>query len=418
MNTYFKRTLLFIALVIVQNMIAQSTKSTLTRSQKNSLISKIQTELKTTYVDEAIADQMITMLDKNAKSKKYKKVTDPIVFSRVISKDLQAVSKDFHLNMRYEPKRIAQKKRMMSEDMQLKMEQRMALKMAEVNYGFTNMKILAGNIGYLKLNMFADTKYAKKAATAAMNFLSNANAIIIDLRDNRGGVPSMIQLLSSYFTDAKPLLLSNFYERKTAAKTQLYTLSNIDGKRKLNTPLYILTSKQTFSAAEAFAYGLKHHKKASIVGEVTKGGANRTKRINLNDSFSISIPYIQSIHPITKSNWEGKGVQPDIKTIEKEALVEAYIAAIHKTVKRNKNRVFNKIGYDFLKEKSVSNAIIVFKENTRLFPNDANTWDSLGEAYVALQDTENALKAYEKALSLAPDSNSVKTIIDQLKSTK
>ena len=418
MNTYFKRTLVFIALVIVHNMIAQSTKSTLTKSQKNSLISKIQKELKTTYIDAVVADKLVSMLDEKLPSKRYKKVTDPIAFAKVLTKDLQHVSKDFHLSVRYEPKRIAQKKRMASEDMQLKMEQRMALKMAEVNYGFTDMKILTGNIGYVKLNLFADTKYAKKVATAAMNFLGNTNAMIIDLRNNRGGVPSMIQLLSSYFTDATPLLLSNFYERKTGAETQLYTLSHIDGKRKSNTPLYILTSKQTFSAAEAFAYSLKHHKKARIVGEVTKGGANRTKRINLNDSFTMSIPYIQSLHPITKSNWEGKGVQPDIKTMEKEALVQAYIAAIHKTVKRNKNRVFNKIGYDFLKENAIDNAIIVFKENTLLFPNDPNTWDSLGEAYATIQDTENALKAYEKALSLAPDSKTAKTMIKKLKSTK
>ena len=154
------------------------------------------------------------------------------------------------------------------------------------------------------------------------------------------------------------------------------------------------------------------------MGEISKGGANRTKRLNLSDAFSISIPYIQSIHPITKSNWEGIGVQPDIKTIEKEALVKAHIAAIHKTVKRNKNRVLNKIGYDFLKENAIDNAIIVFKENTLLFPNDPNTWDSLGEAYATIQDTENALKAYEKALSLAPDSKTAKTMIKKLKSTK
>lgn len=418
MKTYFKRTLLLISIVIVYNTSAQQRQTTLSLQQKKSLISNIQTQLRTTYIDAAVADKLASMLDEKLPSKKYKKVTDPIAFAKVLTKDLQHVSKDLHLSVRYEPKRIAQKKRIASEEMKLKMEARMAAKMAEVNYGFTDMKILNGNIGYLNLNMFADTKYANQAATAAMNFLSNTNAIIIDLRNNRGGVPSMIQLLSTYFTDTKPVLLSNFYERKTGAETQLYTLSHIDGKRKSNTPLYILTSKQTFSAAEAFAYGLKHYKKATIVGEISKGGANRTKRLNLNDAFSISIPYIQSIHPITKSNWEGVGVQPDIKTIEKEALVKAYIAAIHKTVKRNKNRVFNKIGYDFLKENAIDNAIIVFKENTLLFPNDPNTWDSLGEAYVALQDRENALKAYEKALSLAPDSNPVKTMIQKLKSTK
>ena len=417
MKTYFKWMLLLIVLVTVENTIAQHAKSTLTSQEKTALISMIQEHLKTSYVDKDIAEQMTASVGKHLEQKKYKKISDPIAFSKTLTKDLQYISKDTHLNVRYEPKRIAQRKRIVSKEQQLKMEQRMAIKMGEINYGFNEVKILTGNIGYLNLSMFADTKYAHDTATAAMNFLSNTNAIIIDLRNNRGGVPSMIQLLSSYFTEVTPVLLSNFYERKTASKTQLYTLSHIDGKRKSNTPLYILTSKQTFSAAEAFTYSLKHYKKAIVVGEVTKGGANRTKRFNLNDAFSISIPYIQSTHPITKGNWEGIGVLPDIQTFEKEALVKAYIAAIHKTVNRNKNRVFNKIGYDFLQEKAVANAIIVFKENTRLFPNDANTWDSLGEAYTANKDTDNALRAYEKALSLAPDSHAVKAMIQKLKST-
>jgi C-terminal processing protease CtpA/Prc len=251
-----------------------------------------------------------------------------------------------------------------------------------------------------------------------MNFLSNTNAIIIDLRTNRGGVPSMMQLLSSYFFDETPVLLSNFYERKTDTKSQLYSFADVNGKRSTNKPVYILTSKNTFSAAEAFTYTLKHLDKATVVGEVTKGGANRTKRINLNDEFTISVPYIESINPITNTNWEGKGVQPNIKTTEKDAFVTAYIDAVNKTVKRNKNRVLNKIGYTFLQEKLVDNAIIAFQENAKLFPNEANTWDSLGEAYFVNHEKENALKSYTKALELDPNSESAKAMILKLENIK
>eukprot|EP01137_Pigoraptor_chileana_P017367 Opistho-2@75340 len=157
----------------------------------------------------------------------------------------------------------------------------------------------------------------------------------------------MMQLLSSYFLDKTPVLLSDFYERKTNTKTQLYSFENVNGKRSTNKPLYILTSKNTFSAAEAFTYTLKHLDKAIVIGEITKGGANRTKRINLNDEFTISLSYIQSIHPVTKTNWEGKGVEPNIKTTEKDAFIYAYIDAIKKTFNRNKNTILNKIGYGF-----------------------------------------------------------------------
>ncbi|OOG68714.1 S41 family peptidase [Flavobacterium sp. A45] len=413
MKTYFK-TMLLMLFVIVQNTVAQDTKHQMNTKEKNAVVSAIKTHIEESYIDLELSKKMIIELDRNLKSDKYKKITSPAEFSKTVTEDLQSISKDLHLKVRFEPERIAQEKSIVSQEKQLEMEKKTAMQIAEINYGFTEVKILDGNIGYLNLTQFADIKYAEETATATMNFLSNANAIIIDLRSNGGGVPSMMQLLSSYFLDETPVLLSDFYERKTNTKTQLYSFANVNGKRSTNKPLYILTSKHTFSAAEAFTYTLKHLDKATVVGEVTKGGANRTKRINLNDEFTIAVPYIQSLHPVTKTNWEGKGVQPDIKTKETDAFVVAYVDAIKKTFKRNKNTVLNKIGYNFLQEKSLDDALIVFQENVKLFPNDPNSWDSLGEAYFANHDKENALKSYKKALELEPNSESVKAMIQKL----
>ncbi|MEN5231578.1 S41 family peptidase [Sphingobacterium faecium] len=386
--------------------------------EKSEIITSIKTYLTQSYVDLVVSKKMIIELDKNLKSNKYEKITSPSEFSKIVTEDLQSISKDQHLIVRFEPERIAQEKRIISEEMKLETEKKMMMQMAYINYGFTEAKILDGNIGYLNLRLFADIKYAEETATATMNFLSNTNAIIIDLRSNGGGVPSMMQLLSSYFFDENPVLLSDFYERETDTKTQLYSFANVAGKRSTNKPIYILTSKQTFSAAEAFAYTLKHLDKAVVVGEITKGGANRTKRINLNDEFTLSVPYIQSIHPITKTNWERKGVKPTIETNVNEAFVYAYIDAINKTVKNDKLNVLNKIGYNFLKEKSVDDAIIVFQENVKLSPNNANNWDSLGEAYFIKSDKENALKSYQKALELDPNSSSAKAMIKKLNDVK
>lgn len=390
----------------------------ITKKEKTEVIQLISENLLETYIDLTDAKEMASILKSNLKSNKYKSVTNPDDFAKLVTHDLQNVSHDLHLRLNYEPKKIAQSKRVMPEEMKKRREKMMAMKMAEINYGFTEVKVLKGNIGYLNLRMFTNIEQGKDAATSAMNFLYNTNAIIIDLRKNGGGVPGMVQLLSSYFTDAEPVLLSNFYERKTNEKTQLFTFKSIDGKRMTNKPLYILTSKNTFSAAEAFTYSLKHLDKAVVVGEVTKGGANRTKTINLNDEFSISIPYIQAIHPVTKTNWEGKGVQPNIEANNNEAFVIAYIDAINKTVTRNKGNVFNSIGYEFLQDKSINEAIIVFQENTKLFPEDANSWDSLGEAYSHKGDKTKALKSYKKALELDPNSTSAKKMIDKLEYIK
>ncbi len=417
MKTYLK-TMLLMLVVNSTNGVAQGNKNGLQTKEKNAVINSIKTQLLETYIDLDLANDMIIALDKNSKAKQYDHITNPDEFAKILTNHLQTVSKDLHLKVRFEPERIAQEKLVVSEEKKLETEKRMAEQMAATNYGFTAVKILNGNIGYLNLQMFADIKYAEETATATMNFLANTNAIIIDLRTNGGGVPNMMQLLSSYFFDAAPVLLSDFYERKTATKTQLYSLANVAGKRLTNKPLYILTSKQTFSAAEALTYTLKHLGKANVVGEITQGGANRTKRINLNEQFTISVPYIKAMHPVTKTNWEGKGVQPDIKTTEKEAFVHAYIAAIHKTVKHNKSVLLNNIGYAFLKEKAIDNAIIIFEENVKLFPDNANAWDSLGEAYFINQDKENALKSYKRALLLDPNSQSIKAMLQKLENIK
>lgn len=404
-------TLMFLTIL---NLSAQNAE--MTKNEKNEIVQLISENLLETYIDLEVAQEMTSILKSNLKSNKYKSATNPDEFAKIITQDLHNMSHDLHLKLNYEPKKIAQSKLIMPEKMKLEREKMMAIKMAEINYGFTEVKVLKGNIGYLNLRMFADMEQGKDAATSAMNFLYNTNAIIIDLRENGGGVPSMVQLLSSYFTDAGPVLLCNFYERKTDSKTQLFTIKTIDGKRMTNKPLYILTSKNTFSAAEAFAYSLKHLDKAVVVGEVTKGGANRTRTINLNSDFSISVPYIKAIHPVTLSNWEGKGIQPNIETNNNEAFVIAYIEAINKTVTINKGNVLNSIGYEFLQEKSINEAIIVFQKNTKLFPEESNSWDSLGEAYFQKRDKENALKAYTKALELDPNSESAKKMIEKLES--
>mgnify|MGYP000305088113 CR=1 FL=1 len=407
-----KKYIIALLLAITSIISVTSQNNQITTKEKKQVLKLITEKLLASYIDLDVAREMSATIKSN--SKKYRSITTSKEFSNALTKDLQEVSKDLHLKVNFEPKRIAQKKRIMPKEMSLKREQMMAARMAEVNYGFTEIKVLNGNIGYLNLRMFADIKYAKETATAAMNFLSNTNAMIIDLRTNRGGVPNMMQLLSSYFTDAKPVLLSNFYERKTDSKTQLFTFENVDGERRVGKPLYILTSKKTFSAAEAFTYTLKHLNKAIVVGETTKGGANRTKRLFLNDNFSISVPYIKSIHPVTKTNWEGKGIKPTIKTSKKDAFVIAYIDAINKTVKRNKNRTLNRIGYTFLHEKSIDNAIKIFQENAKLYPKDVNSWDSLGESYFMNKDKQHSLKAYKKVLELDPNSASAKKMIQKL----
>jgi hypothetical protein len=168
---------------------------------------------------------------------------------------------------------------------------------------------------------------AGETAVAAMTFLGNCDAIIFDLRKNGGGEPAMIQLLSTYLF-AEPTHLNDLYWRKGDKRDQFWTLPYAPGPRLVNVPVYVLTSAHTFSGAEEFANNLKVLKRATIVGETTGGGANPGEGFPFDPFFWCFIPTGRAVNPTTGSNWEGTGVEPDIKVPEAEALAVAQMEVL------------------------------------------------------------------------------------------
>ncbi|MEJ7671724.1 MAG: S41 family peptidase [Chitinophagaceae bacterium] len=150
--------------------------------------------------------------------------------------------------------------------------------------------------------------------------------MIIDLRYNGGGEPGLIQLISSYFFE-KATHLNSIFWREGKRTVQYWTSSYVVGNKYLNKPVYLLTGKNTFSAAEDFTYSLQVQKRATVIGEKTRGGANAGKTFQLTDHFEIFIPVGKAINPISNKNWEG-GIMPDISASFKEALKMAHKQAL------------------------------------------------------------------------------------------
>ena len=182
----------------------------------------------------------------------------------------------------------------------------------------------------MELNGFIDPELGTETAIAAMNFLANTDALIIDLRYNGGGVPGLPQFISTYFFTGKPVHLHSIYWREGNRTQQYWTLPYVPGKRYLDKPIFILTSKRTFSAPEGFAYNLQALKRATIVGETTRGGANPAKDFRIDEHFSALVPVGRAINPVTESNWEETGVKPDIEATEAQALKTAHLEALRK----------------------------------------------------------------------------------------
>jgi hypothetical protein len=76
--------------------------------------------------------------------------------------------------------------------------------------------------------------------------------------------------------------------------------------------------------------------------------------------------------------------------------------------------VVNEFGYQYLQTNNFDAAIKVFQFNTVQYPQSANVWDSLGEAYLKAKDKEHALAAYKRSLELNPNNENAKRAIEAI----
>ena len=196
---------------------------------------------------------------------------------------------------------------------------------------------MQGNIGYIDLRGFMDPQAGAETVAAAMGFLANTDVLIFDLRQNGGGDPNMIALISSYLFGDKPVHLNDMYFREGNRTEEFWTKPDTVKRHFGDKEIYVLTSNRTFSGAEEFANNMKVLKRATLIGETTGGGANPGGVVRLNEHFGAFIPVGRAVNPITKTNWEGVGVEPDIKAPKEQALKIAYVMALNKQLERAKD---------------------------------------------------------------------------------
>jgi len=298
-------------------------------------IQSIEKLLSENYVFPEVAKKMSKHIHKQLNKGRYSKIKDGNAFADRLTQDLQSISKDKHLRIIFDPKRASSMKIRESEPENNEPPPEFIRNAKRANFGFKEVKIIDGNIGYLNLTNFFDVSVGGKTAVAAMNFFANADALIIDLRKNGGGSPSMIQLITSYLYESESVHLNNFYWRPSDSHTQTWTLPHVDGTRRPEMPVYVLTSKSTFSAAEEFSYNLLNLERATLIGETTGGGAHPGGTRVVNDEFIIWLPQGRAINPITNTNWEGVGVKPHFEVDSKDALLVAHQQALSELSKAN-----------------------------------------------------------------------------------
>jgi C-terminal processing protease CtpA/Prc len=241
--------------------------------------------------------------------------------AKELSNDLRALAGDGHLSVEHNATALPAEDSAASAEMARRDRERYYG--PQLNYGFRKMELLPGNVGYLDVTVFAPLDWAGPVATAAMTMVAQADALIIDLRHNGGGHGETVQWLESYLFE-RPQQVSGGYNRLRNTTSESWTLPWVPGPRfGSQKPVFILTSRRTFSAAEAMAYDLQALGRATIVGEASGGGAHPYENVKLDAHYVLGLPTSRSVNPITKGNWQGTGVRPDVSAPADSALAIA-----------------------------------------------------------------------------------------------
>ena len=296
------------------------------------IIANLSQKLKANYLYPEVAGQIAQRLQEHLENGEYASITDGAQLAEILTRHIQEVNQDRHLKVRWYAEPLPDQEGTMAQN-QIWMDE--WHQQAELdNYGLHRVERLPGNVGYLDIREFYFPSWGGDTAVAAMNFIAHTNALIIDLRQCRGGDPDMVALISSYLFGEQRVHLNSFYSREQDVTEQYWTLPYVPGKHYGDKPIYVLTSKDTFSGAEEFSYNLKTRKRATLVGETTGGGAHIGTPYRIHAHFDVFIPVGKPVNPLTGTNWEGSGVSPDVPTTQEQALQVAYGMAL-KTILAN-----------------------------------------------------------------------------------
>lgn len=420
-------------------------ENTFTRQYKEAVINTLCQLMNDYYVLPDVAKKTEEHLLKQLSTGHFDQIGNDEDLAVALTKSVQEINQDKHMRITKNPPYVAPE-----ETPERMIEERLynLKRKKDYNSGFHTVKVLEGNVGYLDLRGFTYFYEGKIMADAYMKLVENTDAMIVDLSKNGGGDPAMVQYLCSYFFNEK-VHLNSLYFRERDETIDFWSLEEVDGKNRADIPLFVITGSKTFSGAEEFSYNMQTQKRATLVGQTTGGGANPGTNMPINQNLTVFIPTGMAINPITKTNWEGVGVIPEVKTDEGAAFDKAHeLAKIAAESYREDLKIkhtkmltdlsghlenfesgksdegvinaltvcsnagliqeweVNILGYEYLMEKKQTDvAKAIFKANTILHPESANVFDSYGEALMAAGELEKSLENYQKAVDNAVKQN-------------
>jgi retinol-binding protein 3 len=238
----------------------------------------------------------------------YRNANDPFLFARLLTQDLQATNEDPHLSVSVDG--AAQ-----------------GGVAPPPGHGVERVERLDGNVGYMRMSHFGGDQ-AFAALEAAIRYLATTDAVIIDLRNSRGGSPAVANFVISHFTGPDTIHSLTVYDRARNTTVQRSTMAQVPGPRRPDVPLYVLVDDVTRSAAEDVPFVLQNMKRATIVGTRTAGAGRNNRGVPLGNGFVASVSFTRVFDPRTHREWERTGLSPDVRVSADSALLVAHALAL------------------------------------------------------------------------------------------
>ncbi len=185
----------------------------------------------------------------------------------------------------------------------------------------------ADDFGYLRLDEMTEKitfGKVKKAIDEAVKAFHNKEGLIIDLRFNGGGWDYISFQLASRFIE-KGKAVGHYKRTKIKGKNTYtkmkYKSVNSGGKYQFTKPIVVLTSDYSASATEVFLLLMKDLPYVTIIGDTTEGIFSDMYEFRLPNKWIVTLSH-QHFFCMNKRNYEGIGIEPDIRVLNSKADIE------------------------------------------------------------------------------------------------
>lgn len=301
-------------------------------ADRMAVIARLASALEESYVFPDVARRYAEMLRTKAAAGGYANLGAR--FAETVENDLQALHADRHIRFGSTnasgaggpgPRRI--------------------MRMPDPSLAIGQSGWIADGVAYIDFGLFPGTPEVLERLTRFLDAHQNARALIIDIRNHRGGGPAEMDVMFPWLFSSETALVGMdtrlaVEQRRGGPLREGPTMRRVPGPdgvvRRIhyavpsdratplrNTRIFLLTSRRSGSAAEHFALALKRTGRATLIGETTAGAGHYGGPVDVGHGYSAFIPVGRSFDPDNDQGWEGTGVSPHVQMPADQALDEA-----------------------------------------------------------------------------------------------